>query len=135
MDQDLKNVAGSASQPDVESSRQSTFLELFCRRHRCPPAVGKRKILWRCQHYPVLQPLARVLYLLKPKIFRLDLGLISQVGHETDTHRVSESIKYSDAFDQYHPDTNFFRQTLGLRLSRRKLIALAHDIFDESKSP
>ena len=135
MNQDLKNVPVVASQPDVASPQEGTFLELFCRRHRCPPAVGKRKILWRCQHYPALTLLARMLYLLKPKIFRLDLGLISQVGHETDAHRVSENIKYSDAFDQYHPHTNFFRQTLGLRLSRRKLIALAHEIFDESQSP
>ena len=136
MNQDLQHFPGTRHPPgddagrsDVESSGGATFLELYCRRYHCPPERARQKILWHCLHRRLLQPVAWGLHLLQPKTFLLDLGLINHVGAKTDAHSVVLEVRGSDAFDQFHPDNNFFRKSLGLRLSRRKLITLAHETF------
>jgi len=119
----------AAASVGAGDSPAGTFLELYCRQHRCSPERGKRKILWHCFNHQLTRPPAWLLFHLQPNIFRLDLGLISHIGGETDLHNLNHSVIDFDGFDPLHPDNNFFRKSLGLRLSRRKLITLAHETF------
>jgi hypothetical protein len=129
----ISPLEAAANSVGTDSLSPGTFLQMYCVQHRCSPVQAKRKIFWHCLSHPLTRPLAWLLFHLQPKIFQLDLGLISHIGGETDLHQLNHTVVDCDGFDPLHPDNNVFRKSLGLRVSRRKLIALAHETFGAAR--
>ena len=132
----LQNQTSSDTAGQTSVNPEShTFEYLYCRQSNCSPGQFERKILWKCLHHPLMTPAVRMIFQFRSHVFSLDTNLISLVSKTNNFNDFRNTVQAFDGFDRLHPDNNFFRRTLHLRISRRKLITLARQVFDQAPQP
>ena len=112
-----------------------SFEQIYCRQNNCSPDQFELKVFCRCLHHPLLTPAVWAIFQFRSQVFRLDTSLISLVSKTSNIEDFRNTVQAYDGFDRLHPDNNFFRRTLHLRISRRKLITLARQVFDQAPRP
>jgi len=115
----------------VETSKDN-LSSLFAAAYECPPEEFEKKLLWQCL-YPHAVPFARLIFLVNPNFFKLDLQMLHQLGTCTsyqELHFEFETYRY------YNPPTGLFQRWLRVRVSGQKLINVGAKLLkgaDESK--
>ena len=130
---ETKQFPVEAGQPTAGGPDLYAFGELYCQQQNCGPRQFAWQILRRCLHHPILTPPAWLIYRTRTQLLRLDTNLIGLVSKIDNFTEFRNTVDAYDGFDRHHPANNFFRRTLHLRLSRRKLIKLAHQVFERAK--
>ena len=125
----------NATGAESVTSGLGTFEQIYCRQNKCSPDKYERNVFWNCLNHPHLTPAVWLIFQVHSQVFSLDTNLINLVSKTTNLSDFRDTVEGYDGFDRLHPDTNFFRRTLHLRISRRKLIALAHQVFDQERQP
>ena len=104
------------------------FAEVFCARYTVQKAVFEHSVLQRVL-YPHAQLLAPLCLVLDPNFFAADLDLIRAASRLGATHHFSaDAMDFSD-----HPaNQGFWRRTLRIRVSVRRLSILIHKMLPTS---
>jgi hypothetical protein len=102
--------------------REPNFTEAYCARHAVKPLEFEWSVLRRVL-YPHARLLAPVCLFFKPDYFAADLDFIRAVSRFGQGHHYSaDAMDFSD-----HPaNQGFWRRTLRIRLSVRRLFILIH---------
>ena len=107
----------------------SNFREAFCRRFQCPQEEFEKRVFWRSLYRRSL-PLAWALFAIRRRYFELDFRTIRQLGicrnaaefrSELDSYRM-----------EYRMERGFLRNTLRVRVSGKRLMALLGEVAPES---
>ena len=133
---DASETASNASEAvPIRDGRQGVyaFKDLYCQQQACSPKHFEWKVFNRSLHHPLLTPAVWLLYRAHPQLFRLDTNLIGIASKSDNFSDFRKTVDAYDGFDRLQPDNNFFRRTLHLRISRRKLNTLAHQVFGRAK--
>ncbi|MEI7731641.1 MAG: hypothetical protein WCO56_18855 [Verrucomicrobiota bacterium] len=85
-------------------------------------------MFWRCLYTHARIP-ARILWVVRPKIFADELDLIEVVGTAESFAELSREL----ASHRYHyPPRDFFRRELAIRVSGKKLARLASKVMGQT---
>jgi len=128
-----KQTRANATGAESVNPEYGTFEHLYCRQNQCSLEEYEHKVFWHCLNHPLMTPAVWAIYRVQAHVFSLDTNLINLVSQTTSLSDFRNTVEAYDGFDRLHPDTNFIRRTLHLRISRRKLIALAHQVFDQGR--
>jgi hypothetical protein len=104
---------------------------LFCERFSCAPADFEKRFFWKCL-YPHARMIVPLLRLVNPDWFERDLRFIRCFGDAKDWKDAKSEIVAFRYEDRFHP--RFLRNTLRIRISRRKANQLAVRLFQARKS-
>jgi hypothetical protein len=101
---------------------------LFCEQFGCPAAEYVNRAFHYCL-YSHAKPVAPLLLKVNPAFFTEDFKFIADLGHATGMQEAkADSLNFSDANGG---PGNFWRRSLKLRVSGRKAMRLAHDLFSQ----
>lgn len=103
-----------------------TFQVLFCERFHCPPEAFEEQVFARCLHWQA-RLVAPLLRRLKPGLFTEDFRFIRCLGAATDL--LTASAEAADFHRAAPRHRSFWRGELRLRVSGRKAMHLAHELF------
>lgn len=105
---------------------EPTFQERFCRVYHHTPARFEKSMFWLCL-YPHTFPLALLIRWVRPRYFADDFELIRWLAGTRDLEGVSMELKNF----QYSRRNrrSWLRRVLRVRLSGRKIMALADEVF------
>jgi hypothetical protein len=108
------------------------FKTAYCRRFKCSPAAFERRLFWRCLPLRAW-PTALLLRLFSPSFFNADLEFLQNVGA---CRNPSEAVNEANSLSS-DPALNegILRTPLGLRLSGRRLVRTAHQIWPPTVRP
>jgi hypothetical protein len=115
--------------PKNPTNRELRFL--FCERFSCSPAQFEKRAFWKCL-YPHAKMVALFIRLVKPSFFERDHHFIRCFGNAKNWKEAKSEIVALRYEDRFHP--KFLRNTLRLRISRRKANQLASRLFPDRKS-
>lgn len=104
-----------------------SFMMLYCRTRGVIPASFATKVLLETL-YPHARPLLGLIAQLYPDHFRADYEFIEDVS------RMQHHTDFGSAVESYisHPaNADFLRRRLRLRISVRRMLRLANDIFPQ----
>jgi len=104
---------------------RETFRAAFCRAYRCEPEHFEKAVLARCFPW-VVRLQGRLLLLLNPGIFQRELALIRRLGDVTDGSHLRQELE-GYAYELQR-DKTFRTSTLGIRLSRRRVVKLLREV-------
>ncbi len=108
------------------ASAPETFKTAYCRCFGCAPGVFERRLFWRC--LPLWAwPTALFFKLFHPSFFNADLEFLQSVG---TCRGPSQAVNEANSLG-CDPALNegILRTPLGLRLSGRRLVRVAHEIW------
>lgn len=109
----------------AEVTVQTSFRDEICARFKCPPEQFDRAVFRRC-----LYPQARsVAWLLPRRAFSDDWDMIAAVGKATSLQQVKKIV---NDFRSVKPDDQSLMFIFKFRVSGRKIIDLARDIWPEA---
>jgi hypothetical protein len=106
-----------------------SFQEAFCDRFACSPGAYERRVFWQSIHRRSL-PIALLIFVLFRRYFDLDMQTIRQLGVSRSAEEFRgeiESFRY-----EYRMRGGFFRETLGVRISGKRLMALLYSTFPQT---
>jgi len=102
------------------------FQLLICQRFNCSASEYEEKVFRECLYWHA-RLLSRVLRLLKPSFFAEDFKFINYLGASTGFREVSADLK--NFRDANAAESSFWRATLRIRVSGRKVSRLAQQLF------
>ena len=109
----------------------NTLLARFCLKYNCSTAEFSGRLLRQC-----LKPQARPWAFLwrggAGRFFAVDLELIHQVENLSNPRKIEEEINDFSHYEKFRPRTlaaSFFKHTLGMRLSRQRLVKVSRSLF------
>ncbi len=102
-----------------------TFKTRACEVFRWPPEQFSRRLFWLCLHRRAL-PFAKPILLVKPSFFALDFALLDEVAEINDANELVQDI--NSFRDDCRMKYRFCHETLRLRISGRRLMALYHQV-------
>jgi hypothetical protein len=106
--------------------RQLTLL--FCERFGCPPNDYADRAFLHCL-YSHARLAAPLLLKVRPNFFTEDSRFIADLGHATTMHEAkADYLNFNDANGS---SGNFWRRTFRLRVSGRKAMSLARELFSK----
>ena len=106
------------------------FKTLFCAHFRCPDSEYELRAFRKCL-YPRARLLAPIIHKLNPDLFAEDFNFIQYLGATTGVREANEELQ---AFEDVNRDKpGLFRTGLRLRVSGRKAVRLAHQLFSEAR--
>lgn len=112
-----------------ESHRPRQFAELFCERFHCPVS-NYRERAFRKLLFCHARPLAGILRLLSPRFFLEDFKFIEALGAAGNPRKAfMDAASFQDANAL---ERGALRTALRLRVSGRKAMRLAHELFAAS---
>lgn len=109
-----------------------TFKTAYCRRFGCAPGAFERRLFWRCLPLRAW-PAALFFKMFYPSFFNADLEFLQGVGAcRSSSQAVNEanSLGCDPALNE-----GLLRTPLGLRLSGRRLVRAAHEIWPPLARP
>jgi hypothetical protein len=110
------NMIGRDSERQPE---RQPFKTLYCSIYQCPPEAFKRRLFWRCLHRRAL-PFAKLLMLIRPRFFRLDLDFIEEAGN---AESFEEMVRVINGFRQdCQTSRRFVHDDLSIRMSGTRLL-------------
>ena len=98
--------------------------ELICRLRGWPPEQFVEKAFWKCLQ-PWAVPFAALLWPLRRRVFAQDFDVLRDIANATTTPEVNSAAN-SLRHDPRH-DPSFIRNSLGIRVSGRRLTALIQE--------
>ena len=107
------------------SDRPIPFQAAICAKFGCAPEAYAETVFWRCL-YPHAHTAARILGSVWPQFFQADRELIRELGATASRNAFGKEL---DAHRYHHPPDGFLRGTLKLRVSGRRLMALAIELL------
>ncbi len=125
-------TSAHVTETKVANSENGTFALIYCRQNKCSPDKYEGNVFWDCLNHPLMTPVVWLIFRIQSNVFSLDTNLINLVSQTANFNDFRNTVEEYDGFDRLHPENNFFRRTLKLRISRRKLIALGHQAFGQS---
>jgi hypothetical protein len=102
------------------------FLALFCERFRCSPAEYEEQAFNRLL-YAHARAVAPIIRIVRPDFFSHDLKFIRMLGRASDLGEATDDLR--DFKDVNDDRTKYWRNALRLRVSGRKAIRLAAQLF------
>lgn len=108
-----------------------TFEEKFCETQGCASEQFSKKVFWRCLH-PHAAPIAVLLLAVRSDYFSVDFELISAVRRAEKMNEVWEDVREYFLSPRYK---GWLRKRANIRISARRLIALAREHLPSSGSP
>ncbi len=101
------------------------FREAVCRKFGCAPEAYPETVFSHCL-YPHAAGSVKLIRWLKPDYFAADFELIHQIATVTEMRQVRAEVENH----RYHnPSATLLRRFLRIRLSGRRVIQLADQIF------
>lgn len=124
----------ACAMPDDTSTAAApeNFRTAYCRRFKCPTKAFERRLFWRCLPLRAW-PFAIVFRVFYPSFFNADLEFLHGIGGcKTPSEAVNEanSLSCDPALNE-----GILRTPLGLRLSGRRLVRTAHQIWPPLARP
>jgi hypothetical protein len=121
-----RKIARKGMSLTVEFMAEQQMQTIFCERFNCAPSDYQEMALNKC-FYLRARFLAPLIRRLMPKLFTEDLKFIMTLGTASDAW---EAHKFVLAFhDTNRWNREFLRKRLKIRVSGRKAIELAHELF------
>lgn len=109
---------------EVPASRD--FRTAFCEWFNCPPTQFEKKAFWRCL-YPHAVPVARLIQLVNPAYFELDLQTLRHIGNaSTVAHLLAEVNSFRA---DYRMRSRFLHDVLRIRISGKRVLRLASKVM------
>jgi hypothetical protein len=99
---------------------------LFCEQFGCPAADYVHRAFQHCL-YLHAKPVAPLLLKVSPRFFLEDFKFMADLGHATTMHEAKAD--WLDFNDANSGPGNFWRATFKLRVSGRKAMRLAGELF------
>ena len=104
------------------------FCELYCDRFQCSPMEFDDDVFWRCLH-PRARLWAHLIRMVNRNYFATDIELIESVGDLTDLDQMDSEVML---FRYHRPAKGFWRGKMRVRISGRRLLGLAKDLFTKT---
>lgn len=109
------------------------FRERFAQRFGLKSSADcERALLWKTR-YPVARFMAPVMEAFWPSLFRQDRELVSKIAAQSSIDGVRTLVDFFKAQQSY--ESSFLRGTLRLRVSGRRVMSLANEVFTVSGLP
>lgn len=124
-----RGIAGHACNSNIMSN--SSFADGVCETFKCRPEEATETVFWLCV-YPQAIPLARLLWHLHRGYFAADLEFIERVSRLTSPAEVR--LEFS-RFRYYQPVKGVLRRFLKVRISGKRLLELADQLFARRCQP
>jgi hypothetical protein len=109
----------------LQSTGEKSFRELYCEKRGCPPEQFEERVLLECFYQHGL-PLARWLLEKHSHFLDKDLELIKLLAPTCSLNEFNYEL---ENYRFYQPPEGLLRGRLRLRVSGRRLLALAKELF------
>src|SRR4029079_12814438 len=108
-----------------------TFKTLFCKRFQCSDPEFERQLFARCLHWHA-RLLSPIIARLSSRFFQEDLGFSGDLSTAASHGEVITEL--NRFYGRNVRDRNWFRKSLSLRISGKRVLRLSRQLFREADS-
>lgn len=110
---------------EAASARGDDFRSRFCRKYNCRPEAFERQILGRVL-YLHMRPLALIMLAINRQRLQPEQVFVRQIAR---TATITQVLADVDFYNHKYVTNSFLRGTLNLRISGRRVIRMAKELY------